>query len=238
MIDSGSDSSTYVLDRTISIALGRPCGFDSDWISTQVRTHYELTLNPQFPSLSSDSMILEHRILDDSIDHRKESGVHHARFRIIQSDIHARLFAVSASRSPPPHLEWFQDVHRRLTDWRTSYAPIQGEYLSDNWIDLHFHLLLSMLYRPSPGNPRPDREFLTNAVRAAGAIIRIHKTMWRQRAFVNLWLAIHHIFMSGVTYLNCIWNANSAKWIVVPSYVDALLDIQTCSQLLEAMTGE
>lgn len=183
-------------------------------------------------------MITNQSSFEGPVDHRKQAGIHHARLRILQSEIHERLSAVTASRSSPPPLEWFQDVHRRLTEWRTSYQPIPGEYMNDDWIDLHYNLLLSLLYRPSPGNPRPDREFLTNAVRAAGSIIRIYRTSWKRRALNFIWLAMHHVFMAGVTYLNSIWNANLQNWSIVPSYVDAVMDIQICSQLLEAMTGE
>lgn len=52
------------------------------------------------------------------------------------------------------------------------------------------------------------------------------------------WLATYHLFTSGVTYLNCLWQADANGWSIVPSYVDALLDIQGCTSVMEALAGE
>lgn len=73
---------------------------------------------------------------------------------------------------------------------------------------------------------------------ASSFLMRTYKAMWRRKAINFVWLAIHHVFISGVTYLNCIWEAAKHDWPIVPSLVDAILDIQCCSQVLEGMTGK
>ena len=44
--------------------------------------------------------------------------------------------------------------------------------------------------------------------------------------------------MAGVTYLNCLWQADANGWHIVPSYVDALLDIQGCTSVMEALASK
>lgn len=185
-----------------------------------------------------DDLIKPEGVLPGPIDHRKEAGVHHAKLRLLQFDIHERLNKVAATRSPSPPVEWFNEMRSRLEEWYHAYNPTAEEYMNQDWLDLHLNITLSLLYRPSPGNSRPNRDFLLEGIKAAGSIIRVYKTLWRRRALNFIWLAIHHVFMAGVTYLNSIWIANSEGWSIVTSYIDAILDIQTCSQVLEAMSGE
>lgn len=247
---------TFNCDCLVSCALGRPRALPVDWISTQVSPHcfslrasrfgnmfaghkrpFNITLTAmitaltlQLPSSASDS--------DPSVpDHRKEAGVHHARFRLLQADIHERLFAVSSSLKPSPDAEWFSSVQARLDEWRSSYTPDVNEYMNPDRLELHYSLSQAAIYRPCPGNPVPSQGQLYTAIRAAASIMRRYKTLLRNGELHFIWLGVHHVFMAGVTYLNSLWIANRHQWRIVPSYVDAILDIQTCSQVLEGLTG-
>ena len=68
--------------------------------------------------------------------------------------------------------------------------------------------------------------------------MRLYREMYRRRNINYIWQAVHHLFLSGVTYLNSLWIASRYGWDLVPSFVDAMLDIQACSCCLEAMTSE
>lgn len=52
------------------------------------------------------------------------------------------------------------------------------------------------------------------------------------------WLAMYHLFMSGVTYLGSLWQAHKQGWTIVPTLIDALLDIQGCSATMEGLAGQ
>ncbi len=52
------------------------------------------------------------------------------------------------------------------------------------------------------------------------------------------WVSMYQLFIAGVTYLNSIWQAHRNNWNIVPSYVDALLDVQVCTNVMEALAGE
>ena len=49
---------------------------------------------------------------------------------------------------------------------------------------------------------------------------------------------MYHLFISGVTYLNSLWQAYRNGWRLVPSYVDALLDMQVCTSVMEGLACE
>ena len=48
---------------------------------------------------------------------------------------------------------------------------------------------------------------------------------------------MYHLFISGVTYLNSLWQGYRNGWKLVPSYVDALLDMQVCTSVMEGLAG-
>jgi hypothetical protein len=49
---------------------------------------------------------------------------------------------------------------------------------------------------------------------------------------------MYNVFTVGVTYLNALWQAHRRGWSIVPSYVDALLDVQVCTSVMEPLAGE
>ena len=49
---------------------------------------------------------------------------------------------------------------------------------------------------------------------------------------------MYHLFISGVTYLNSLWQAYRNGWRLVHTYVDALLDMQVCTSVMEGLAGE
>ena len=157
---------------------------------------------------------------------------------MLQAEIFQRLFTVAASRTAPPTAEWFDDVGGRLEYWRTSYRSEPSELLTTSWLELHYNLSRQLLYRPNPGNPSPNQQCLRHAIQASSFLMQRYKAMWRMKTINFVWLAIHHTFVSGVTYLNAVWLAARQGWTIMPPIVDAMLDVQACSQALEAMTGQ
>jgi hypothetical protein len=157
---------------------------------------------------------------------------------MLQAEIHQRLFTVLASKTPAPTDEWFDEMDGRLEEWRTGYWSEPQELLTTSWMELHYNLSRQLLFRPNPGNPSPNQLCLRKAIDASSFLMRRYKAMWRVKAINFVWLAIHHVFVSGVTYLNAVWLAARQGWSITPSFVDVMLDIQACSQALEAMTGE
>lgn len=226
------------MDQQIALVLGRPPGIASVWVSARVCTAFSPLLMHQFPSLCADDMISDLGISEGPPCHRKESFLQHIQLRMIQAEIFHRLFTVTASKTAPPDNQWFDDIKQRLDLWRSSYDSHPDELITPQWLDLHYNFARQLLYRPNPGNPYPTQASLRQAVEAASAIMRRYKIIWRAKTVTFIWVAIHHVFVAGVTYLNSIWIAARQGWTVTPSLVDAVLDIQACSQILEAMTGE
>lgn len=49
---------------------------------------------------------------------------------------------------------------------------------------------------------------------------------------------MYQLFTAGVTYLNSLWQAHCNGWKIVNNLLDAVLDIQTCMSVMEALAGK
>jgi hypothetical protein len=151
--------------------------------------------------------------------------------------------------------EWFDTVVNRLDEWRATYPSPTG-FVSTEWLDLNYHMTLTLVFRPTPANPNPGRQATKKALHSSSATMRVYKEMYRKgrinysqyfeermsESAADLastdWLAMYHLFMSGVTYLNSLWQAHKNDWSIVPSLVEALLDMQGCASIMEALAGQ
>ena len=49
---------------------------------------------------------------------------------------------------------------------------------------------------------------------------------------------MYQLFIVGIAYLNSLWQAAEQGWTIVPSYVEALLDMQVCTSVMSSLSGE
>jgi hypothetical protein len=48
---------------------------------------------------------------------------------------------------------------------------------------------------------------------------------------------MYQLFIAGIAYLNSLWQAAEQGWTIVPSYVEALLDMQVCTSVMASLSG-
>ncbi|RXK38684.1 hypothetical protein M231_03994 [Tremella mesenterica] len=211
----------YCIDRNLTIALGRPLSLPDAWINTI------------FPMTCHDTAFDHNSGTEAPLAPSKLSAIHHFQVRILQSEIYHRLYTPNSPR--PPH-EWFDEMSKRITTWRET-APCETGFCSTQWLNLNYHMSTIILNRPSPANPDPDEEGLKRALKAASGVMRTYKEMYRAGRINFNWLSMYQLFMAGVTYLNSIWQAHRKGYSIVPSYVDALLDVQVCTAVMEPLAA-
>ena len=49
---------------------------------------------------------------------------------------------------------------------------------------------------------------------------------------------MYQLFIAGIAYLNSLWQAAENGWTIVPSYVEALLDMQVCTSVISSLSGK
>ncbi|KAJ1027217.1 hypothetical protein NDA18_003228 [Ustilago nuda] len=157
---------------------------------------------------------------------------------------------------PTPNVEWQTRMMEKLAQWRSEYDRIrlvppahdrsqQGEgvsstatpFITRDWIDLNHNLTISLLFRPSPNNPRPDSHGLQQAFMASGRAMKIYKSMHRSSTINFPWLATHHLFISGLTHLNALEKLTRTGLQSPSPVVEVVFNVQICASTLEALTS-
>ncbi|KAJ5970307.1 uncharacterized protein N7479_000225, partial [Penicillium vulpinum] len=128
---------------------------------------------------------------------------------------------------------WRHDVHRRLVEWQDT-APTRletGVRFSIELLELNYWQAIILLYQqsltvpaelageltpaddvssPSFSNPdegdEEDHVYL-NVAEAGQKVIRIYRQLHRVRLVNYTYLATHHIFMAGISFLYAIWHS-------------------------------
>ncbi|KAB8072809.1 fungal-specific transcription factor domain-containing protein [Aspergillus leporis] len=128
---------------------------------------------------------------------------------------------------------WRKDIHQRLNEWQQT-APTKhdtGVQFSVEFLELNYWQAIIMLYQQSLTVPAELVDELTPAedvsspsfsnvddgddedeiyykvAEAGQKVIRIYRQMHRVRLVNYTYLATHHIFMAGISFLYAIWHS-------------------------------
>ncbi|CDM38256.1 transcriptional regulator family: Fungal Specific TF [Penicillium roqueforti] len=128
---------------------------------------------------------------------------------------------------------WRYDVHRRLVEWQDTAPtrPETGVRFSIELLELNYWQAIILLYQQSltvpaelvgeltpaddvssPSFSNPDEgededQVYLNVAEAGQKVIRIYRQLHRVRLVNYTYLATHHIFMAGISFLYAIWHS-------------------------------
>ncbi|KAI9932167.1 Fungal specific transcription factor [Aspergillus wentii] len=128
---------------------------------------------------------------------------------------------------------WRKDIHRRLTEWQECAPTTQdtGVRFPTEFLELNYWQAIIMLYQQSLTVPAElageldpaedvsspsfsnvedadDEDDIYFKVAEAGQkVIRIYRQLHRVRLVNYTYLATHHIFMAGISFLYAIWHS-------------------------------
>ena len=143
--------------------------------------------------------------------------------------------------------EWRRDIYRRLTEWKDT-APFQsqtGVAFSPQFLELNYWQALIMLYRNSLAVPEPLANELTptedvtspsitsieerededdiflKVAEAGQKVLRLYRQLHRVRLVNFTYLATHHLFMAGISFLYAVWHSPVVRSRLVSYYLIA-----------------
>ena len=128
--------------------------------------------------------------------------------------------------------EWRRDIDRRLTHWKDN-APTKdnsGVKFSHEFMELNYWQAIIMLYRQSLSTPKLfENEYRDDDVESPGAriiearedeqrvylkvaeagrrVLRLYRHLHRKHLVNYTFLATHHLFMAGISFLYAIWHS-------------------------------
>ncbi|KAK4552032.1 hypothetical protein LTR86_010709 [Recurvomyces mirabilis] len=151
--------------------------------------------------------------------------------------------------------DWRLDIDRRLLDWKET-APEQsvtGVKFTPLFLELNYWQAVIMLYRQSLTVPEPlagelspstggevqspgaaslesdeDEEVVFMKVAQAGqTVLKIYRQLHRLKLVNYTFLATHHLFMSGISFLYAIWHSVTVRSQLTLDDVDFTILIAT-----------
>jgi hypothetical protein len=239
--------SAYSIERTLAVVLGRPLTLRDEAIDVEFPGQGDPT--PISPLTENSTA------LGSSGDRRGEPSFKRSRiivspytvsqysFRFDQLVAEMKLMLYRVVNLPdrfpwPKDInEWQKQMHihcdQLLEDllrelrWRSRRSTSDSAVKT---LELKYHHCLMILHRPSPATPRPSLESLTICYNSAIKTIHINLDLHRFSKLANSWLTAHTVFVSGITFLYCLWIKPEMKSVTA---LDTFLtNAAACTTLL------
>jgi hypothetical protein len=182
---------TYKLDRLLSQSLGRPPAIPDGFINVPMPSHlHDVDIHPD-----------HYGPLEGEACSYKAVFIHTTKLRQLQSEILNNTYGTM--NSAPPAEEWFDEMFERLKEWLATSPDPRGAVSTEGYA-ISFHsksqsrdgilgslLMIDsalLLYRPSPGCPRPGRKALATVLASSSYNIRIYRRMQLSNRISWLWM--------------------------------------------------
>jgi hypothetical protein len=190
----------YVLDRNISITLGRPLSIQDKDINV------ELPL-----PLSDDALVMEDISPGSSqcsspTPSDLSTFIHIIKLRQLGSRIQGTFYPTNLEGVDPQLVLAQRDNMRtELENWIGSAPrytlPTAAVFQSVEWFQIAYYHALLLLYRPSPACPEATVQALQTCADASITLITLYLTLYNKNKFAYTWVSLHSLFMASVTML-------------------------------------
>lgn len=227
---------TFSLDRQICAFFGRPFGIPDENISTE----FPSSLDDALITTSADN-IEDYSLVKSSMASYKCISLAFFKIRKIQAQIVQELYAHRASlpNGYEDVDEWREIMNEELDEWYERKVPKTHRKMNCPFPQELFKLELFhskvMLYGLCPKSMTLNERGYEMVYDNTKGIIEIYYKLCIDENITHTWVAVHNLFMSGMTFLYVLHNARR-------DLGDSLQTIQkTCSTLiyvLERLTSK
>ncbi|TIA16102.1 hypothetical protein D6C80_04786 [Aureobasidium pullulans] len=220
----------YSLDRSLCTMMGRPIGLRDEACDLR------LPADVDDRDLARDS--IKRRPEDEPPNHMTY-GIH--MFKLAKLNSEMKYILHSISRDTPAYAypaircmnTWQRDMASRLDQWAAD-IPNRSTH-AVKLCEVRYHVLKTLLLRPSPGIPQPSSDDLRGCYKSAISAVRLYHELYIENSLVFSWACYHSIMMSSVTAFFCIWTCPA---VAQDTVLDELVsDLRAASNILSA-TGE
>ncbi|KGO71472.1 Transcription factor, fungi [Penicillium italicum] len=224
--------SIYMMDRVVSITLGRPFALHDDDIDVTpfedaddefIHSDCISPQSPLQPSLMAVPLhILSLRRIAGKISRQVYGNVKDSNSTLEERE------AIIAS------------LHQELLDWRRSMPfPLPDvndsvPHLSTTWYDFNYYTHLAMIYRPSPLCPVSNLKRIKTLEMAASMSLRQAFSMHQQQRFAYNWLNFLALFTATLSLVYAI-TAQPDDLSTVLRNTRAIADLDLATQLFETL---
>lgn len=209
--------SCYSLDRQTSLILGRPFAISD----RQIDAELPITMNDPATTTALAQDI-------STSPPNLASFIHMVRLRRIESKIFEEIYRVDEAAFTSEIQ--INSMIAELDQWRASsplsHPDSQHIYESENHYELYYHKAIRLLVQSRILDSSYHDQWLKVCVRSCGQILQSYKRLHQNFAIGFTTMAVHSIFVAGITILYCLWVNRSLFGI------STMNDIRACSTVL------
>ncbi|SCU97098.1 LAMI_0F08878g1_1 [Lachancea mirantina] len=202
---------TYSLDRQICAYFGRPFGIPEENISAE------------FPSSLDDGLITtaadnieDYSLIKSTVVSYKSISLAFFKIRKIQAQIVQVLYAPKGAL--PKEFEnleqWRFIMDHELNNWYTKEIPKTHRKMNcifkPDLFQLNYHHTKVMLYGLCPKISHLDRRAHEAVYESTKGIIEAYYKLCVAKDINYTWVAVHNLFMAGMTFLYAVHNADKS----------------------------
>lgn len=197
--------SVYALESILAGALGRPISLS------------DCDIDQPLPLSISDN----DRMQDCNTDQSADSPIHGreahplsnlsqfillSQLRSFEARIQRTIYRVDRSTSALQ-----PKMHRLILEldaWRQNMPP-RLQPSEHERLMLHFHRDVRLLLQPFLSILEPSSELFRRCVEASGQVCQIHKRLHQTPEYGHSFVAVHTVFVSGITLLYALWKGGN-----------------------------
>lgn len=225
--------SVYMMDRLVSMSLGRPSAIHDDDIDV---TPFVAVDEENIPA---DGFKSQNTLQPSAL----AIPLHILALRKIASKIQRIVYCstTARNRSPEERATIIQVLHKELIEWRRNMPfPLPDSHpqvpqMSTSWYDFNFYTHLTFLYRPSPLSPTLDEQRVKILADAASMSIRQALNMHRQQRFAYNWLNLLSVFTVTLSLVYAT-TASPHSLASVLKGSKAIQDLEAAMELFDIMS--
>ncbi|CAD0114712.1 unnamed protein product, partial [Aureobasidium uvarum] len=235
--------SIYMMDRLVSITLGRPFAIHEDDIDISASSRLPPDTILSFKIESCDE--LDHSMAAPRMSLCQPPMAiteHILRLRKIANDIATKVYnkRVVSRYTEIQRQQTLESLHKDLLEWRQS-VPFPLPNLNPqvpqgcpSWYDLNFYTHLTALYRPSPLFPTLDMHRVNILTETAAMAIRHANSMRLQKRLAFNWLTLLAIY-NAVIALVCSVTVQPENLAASLERLRAVEDLELATELFTVL---
>ncbi|KAH7215479.1 fungal-specific transcription factor domain-containing protein [Fusarium oxysporum] len=222
---------TYTLDRSMSIAMGRPLGINDSEITVPL------------PQQLTDKQLCSGEAVLKYIQNPRDMStfLHVIKLRQINAAIYMSLHTASASASNERgSLDVLRERHYTdLNTWLVTaprYGPASGVAMlqTAEWFQIAYHYAVLSLYRPSRVFPVTNIASLRLCADSAISLISCYNTLYAKNRISYTFVALNSLFMAAVTMLYALRSSPTIRSELSKGIAKANIDM--CQRLLRGVS--
>ncbi|KAJ5648778.1 c6 transcription factor protein [Penicillium lividum] len=222
--------STYQLDRSLCITLGRPLGIIDESTQVQLPNPWAVSRQP----LISDSYNFD--------IHNQRAHNHMFTLSKLESEIrhvlHSHQWPLKLAYPRVNYSAWLQDIQPRLQEWyNTVPQPTKAHpssiFACQAYWDGVYNNAILLLYRPNSIISHSVTE-VSISFDASCKLITSIKALQREGKIDIMWKWVHHLFMAGLTVIYSVWHSKEVR--DQKPVRNIIFSLQSCASTLFAMS--